>query len=338
MERLQLLAMTAVLTVLIWVAADSLVTEVGSVGVTLRLVPPGTMLVQMNSPVERFELQVSGPRRTVEAVQAHGTYNVRWPIEERPNGEASIPLDRFLLKDVMADQWKEFGKLSIVAVEPAAVPVIVDHLVMLDGDLVMNRLTSQFDVEPQLQRSNVTVRVRESSLGGQASDQRIPIDVSADLERLLKEQPVGKSVTLRLPLDARRFGSDAEITPATVEFTASVRAQRVVERIPTVPVLVAMSFTSLDAPLQALARDGTPLTLVTQTIAVAGAPEDVARLSRGETRAYGVIQIKEDDLAQLGVLKLTTPEYHLPKGVELAEPPPSVEFQLISRKFNEQKP
>jgi hypothetical protein len=59
---------------------------------------------------------------------------------------------------------------------------------------------------------------------------------------------------LRLPLDARRLGPDAEITPATVEFTASVRAQRVVERIPTVPVLVAMSFTSLDAQLQALAR------------------------------------------------------------------------------------
>jgi hypothetical protein len=72
-------------------------------------------------------------------------------------------------------------------------------------------------------------------------------------------------------------------------------------------------------------------------IAVGGAPEDVSRLSRGETRAYGVIQIKEDDLAELGVLKLATPEYHLPKGVELAEPPPPIEFQLISRKSNEQK-
>jgi hypothetical protein len=167
MERLQTLAMTAVLTVLIWAAADSLVTEVGSVGVTLRLAPPGNMLVQMNSPVERFELQVSGPRRTVEAVQAHGTYNVRWPIEERPNGEASIPLDRFLLKDVMADQWNEFGKLSIVAIQPETIPVVVDHMVTLDGDLMMNRLTSQFDVEPQLQRSDVAVRMRESSLAGQ---------------------------------------------------------------------------------------------------------------------------------------------------------------------------
>lgn len=337
MERLQLLAMTAVLTMLIWVAADSLVTEVGSVGVSMRLVPPGNMLVQMNSPVERFELRVSGPRRTVEAVQAHGTYNVRWPIEERPSGEALIPLDRFLLKDVMAEQWKEFRKLSIVAIDPAAIPVAVDHLVTLDGDLVMDRLTSQFDVEPQLQRSDVVIRMRESSLAEQAVDQRVPIDVSADIERLLKEQPVGKSVTLRLPLDARRFGPDAEIKPATVEFTASVRVQRVVERIPAVPVLVAMSFTSLEAQLQALSRDGTPLLRVTQTLTVAGAPEDVGRLSRGETRAYGFIQIREDDVAQPGMFKSATPEYHLPKGVELAEPPQPVEFQLIYRKSNEQK-
>lgn len=338
MERLQLFAMTAVLTLLIWAGADSLVTETGSVGVTLRLVPPSNMLVQMNSPVERLEVQVSGPRRTVEAVQAHGTYIVRWPVEDRPSGEAAIPVDRFLLKDVMADQWKEFGKLSIVAIQPETVPIVVDHWLTLEGDLVTDKLTSKFDVEPQLQRTTVSIKMRESSLAGLPADQRVTIDVSPDIERLLKEQPVGKSVTLRLPLDARRFGPDAEITPATVEFTAAVRAQRVVERIPTVPVLVAMSFTTLDAQLQALDRDGNVMSLVTQTIAVAGAPEEVSRLARGETRVYGVIQIKEDDLAQMGVLKLTTPEYHLPKGIELAEPPQPIELQLISRKNTDKQP
>ena len=53
------------------------------------------------------------------------------------------------------------------------------------------------------------------------------------------------------------------------------------------------------------------------------------RLVRGETRAYGVIQLKEDDLQQMGVLKLAVPEYHLPKGIDLAAEPPSIEFQLI---------
>jgi len=78
-----------------------------------------------------------------------------------------------------------------------------------------------------------------------------------------------------------------------------------------------------------VARDGSPLSLVTQTVTVSGATEDVQRLVRGETRAYGVIQLKEDDLQQMGVLKVATPEYHLPKGVELAEEPSPIEFQLI---------
>jgi len=338
MERLRLLGMTVVLTVLIWAAADSLVTDVGSVGLSFQVAAPANMIVRLNSTEERFELQVSGPRRTVEAVQAHGTYTLRWPVEERASGEATVPLDRPTLKRRLAEQWSEFGKLAVVSIQPETLSMVVDHWVTVEADLVMSRFASQFEIEPRLQRNTVTVKMRESALGGQPADQRMQIDVAPDIERLLKDQPVGRTVTLSLRLDARRFGSDAELTPNTVEFTTSVRSQRVVERIPTVPVLLAMSFTTLEVPLQAVGRDGTPLTLVTQTITVTGVAEEVKRLARGETRAYGVIQIKEEDLAETGVLKLATPDYFLPKGVELEEPPPPIEFQLISRKDSTQNP
>ena len=43
-----------------------------------------------------------------------------------------------------------------------------------------------------------------------------------------------------------------------------------------------------------------------------------------------VIQLKEDDLQQMGVLKLAVPEYHLPKGLDLAAEPQPIEFQLIN--------
>ena len=212
------------------------------------------------------------------------------------------------------------------------------QLSRFERSVVRGNLSYQFDIEPRLQRNTVAVRMRESALGGQPADQRMQIDVAADIERSLKDQPVGRTVTLSLRLDARRFGPDAELTPSSVEFTTSVRSQRVVERIPTVPVLLAMSFTTLEVPLQAVGRDGTPLTLVTQTITVTGTADEVKRLARGETRAYGVIQIKEADLAQTGVFKLATPEFHLPKGVELVEAPPPIEFQLISRKDSTQNP
>ena len=99
--------------------------------------------------------------------------------------------------------------------------------------------------------------------------------------------------------------------------------------MPTVPVLVAMSFANLEKRVRAVTRDGSPLTLVTQTVTVTGMTDDVMRLVRGETRAYGVVQLREDDLQQLGVLKLATPEYHLPKGIELVGEASSIEFQLI---------
>ena len=95
------------------------------------------------------------------------------------------------------------------------------------------------------------------------------------------------------------------------------------------PVLVAMSFANLEKQVRAVTRDGTPLSLVTQTISVTGPTDDVIRLVRGETRAYGVIQLKEDDLQKMGLLKLAVPEYHLPKGLELAAEPTPLEFQLI---------
>ena len=90
-----------------------------------------------------------------------------------------------------------------------------------------------------------------------------------------------------------------------------------------------MSFANLGKPYQAVGRDGTTLTLETQTIQVAGPTEDVARLQRGETRAYGFIQLKEADLEELGVFKAWTPDFHLPSNVVMAEPPEPIEFMLI---------
>lgn len=332
MDQLRLFGMTAVLTLLIWAGADSLVTETASVGIVLKAVPavPGSnMVIRVEPSREWFDVQVSGPRRTVQAVQLRGPYHLRLPMEDRPTGEAAISLDRYTLKRELAEQWADFRNLSVVSVNPGALSVVVDRVVTKVLDVTAKRLTLAYDVEPQLQRTTVNVRIRESFLQTLPAGQPLQIDIAPDIERLLKEQPVGKSVTVRVALDSRRFGPDAEVTPNAVEVNATVRAQRSTEQIPTVPVLVAMSFANLEKRVRAVTREGTPLTLVTQTISVTGPTDEVMRLVRGDTRAYGVIQIKEDDLQQMGVLKLAAPEYHLPKGLELAEEPPSIELQLI---------
>ena len=142
-------------------------------------------------------------------------------------------------------------------------------------------------------------------------------------------------MTIPVTLDARRFGPDSILDPDEVKVTATVEAQRSTAAIPTVPILLAVSFANLEKPYRPIARDGGPLGIVAPTITVTGPTEDVAKLVRGDTRAYGIIRLKEVDLEELGAIKLMTPEYYLPPRLELAEPPQPVEFKLIDAPLTE---
>lgn len=331
MEQVKLLSMTVVLTVLIWASANSLVNEAGSVNVTFQVVPAAgasDMILEPAAPREPFAVQFFGPRRIVEAARAQSPLNIRLRIPDRPTGPDRIPLERHMLKREMAEQFNEFRKLTIVSVEPNTLPVTVDHWITRDVDIVSNRLTLAYDVEPQFKRSSTTVRMRESVFKELPAGRPLQIDLAVDIERLLKEQPAGESVTIPVTLDSRPFGPDAELSPGTIEVTATVKARRSTAKISTVPILVAVSFPNLEKPYHAVTRDGSPLSLVTQTITVTGPTDEVTRLVQGTTRAYGIIHLKEDDLERLNVLKLMTPEYHLPEGISLAEEPPPIEFQL----------
>lgn len=335
MEQVKLLSTTIILTLLIWWSADSLVNEAVSVNVTFEAVPEAAatdMLVKVDAPSRPFEMQISGPRRIVEDVLGQAPLHARLRISDRSTGPATIRLDRESLKREMAEQWNEFRELTIVSVNPDSLPVTVDHWITRDVNIVLKRLGLAYDFEPQPKPTSTTVRMRESRLQDLPEGQALQIDVSGEVERLLKEQPAGHSVTVTIPVtpDQRVFGRDARLMPPTVEVTATVKAQRGTASISTVPILVAVSFANLGKPYRAVARDGSPLSLVTQTITVTGPADEVTRLARGATRVYGIIHLKQDDLEQLDVLKLMTPEYHLPPGVELAETPPAIEFRLTN--------
>ena len=339
MEQVKLLSMTALLTVLIWASADSLVNETVSITVSFTPVPAAAPdMIITAQPMSKFhEIEISGPRKIVEDLQSQPPLQIRLPITDRPTGTTVIPLDRAMIKRELAEQVRDFGKLTIASVQPETLPVVVDHWVLRDVDLVLNRLTLAYDVEPQLSPATAVVKMHESQLGSFPDRQHLQLDISADVERLLKDRPRGERVTIPLTLDARTFGPGARLTPGTVDATLTLKAQRRTEDIPTVPILFAVSFANLEKPYRAVARDGTPLSLVTRTITVTGPTEEVARLVRGVTRAYGIIQLKEDDLEQVGTLKLMTPEYHLPRGIELTEEPSPIEFKLIHDSVTENR-
>jgi hypothetical protein len=336
MEQVKLLSMAAILTVLIWAGADSLVNQVVSVQVSFEVVPLDNtdMLVEI-TPEGRsqlYELQLAGPRRIVESVQSRDEpMVVRLKVADRPGGSWPISLDKGMVKRAMSEQSGEFGKLAVLSIQPPTLPINVDYMVSRDVDITLRRLTLAYDDEPQLKRTVTTARMRESKFSELAQPGQSPqIDIASDVERLLRGKTPGESATIFVTFDSTPFGPDAEFTPDTVEVTATVKADRDEAEIATVPIKPVVSFGNLGKALHAVAQDGTELTLVTQTIRVSGPTDDVAALLRGDTRAYGFIQLKEADLAQLDVLRAWTPEFHLPPGLKLAAQPNPIEFKLTS--------
>ncbi|RME37884.1 MAG: hypothetical protein D6788_08525 [Planctomycetota bacterium] len=332
MEQVKLLSMTALLTLVIWAGADSLVNETVSVHVRFEPTPSAAaprMIVEPSPDAAVYELKIAGRRSAIQTIREKAPLTVRFPLPDLPTGSNRFLLDRDTLKAQLIQQWSEFKQITIVDVEPDTLALSVDHWVDRDVRLVLAHPARAYDVEPQLQRSTVSVRMRESVLQTLPPDEPLQLDITAAFERLLTDSPAGESITVTVPLDPAPFGPGAVLTPPSVQVTATLRPQYRTAEIATVPVLVAVSFANLEKPYRAVTRDGTPLTLVTQTIKVKGPAEAVARLKRGASRAFGVIHLKQNDLDQLGVLRPFTAEYYLPDGLQLAEPPPPIEFQLV---------
>lgn len=328
-DQFKLLGMTALLTGLIWVAADRLVTEEVSVPASFRISaigPAGDTLLTPSAEVSLYQLRVVGPRKAVAALQTASPLSIRLQAPEPPaefqSGQISLSL-----RDLLEEQWHEYRNINVIGVVPPRMSVHFDRVVTRDVPVVLQRLTLAYEVRPAPQPATVRVRMRASVLAEIAPNDQVPaIDISADAERLFREQSPGQAATVLVPVDPRPFGPDASVNPRAVEVRGTVTAQRTTAEIPTVPILLALSFANLGKPFRAVTRDGSEL--VTQTIKVTGPTEDVDRLVRGETRAFGIIQLKDSHFAELDVFKPLTPEFQLPPHIELAGKPAPIELKL----------
>ncbi|HNQ22299.1 MAG TPA: hypothetical protein PKK06_04325 [Phycisphaerae bacterium] len=331
MENLKLLSTTAVLTLLIWVTADSLVSETVTLSVVLDVRPAEStsgMIVEVEQDARRVQIQVAGPRRIVESLGAGSPPRARVQLADRPTGQFAMQLLAPAIREALVEQAPDFRKVQVLAVQPSTISVHVDHIVAKRLAVTAKRLTLGYDAPPQLSRNSVTVRMRESLYPQLLESGQPPeIDIAPEFERLVRDQAPGNSVSITVALDVQPFGPDAEIIPDTVRVTATVQAQRATEVIPTVPILLAVSFANLERAYRAVTADGS--TLVTRPVKVTGPPEAVARLRRGETRAYGVIQLRDADLARPDMPLLGTPDYVLPPGIRLADEPEPIEFRLV---------
>lgn len=333
MAQARLLSMTAVLTALIWASADRLVNESVVIQATFTPVPvndASNMLVATADARDRLEVTLTGPRRLIDAARTRGPLPVRLPVPELETGTSTFRIEDETLRRELIDRSIDFDRLRVVNIDPREIELAIDHIVERPVELTARAVALGYESEPQIRLNSVRVRLRESTAAALPDDERLTYEIGPEIERQLKERPFGRPQTLNITLDARVYGPNAEFIPPSVEVTATVRSERVTQQIPAVPVLVAMSVANLSKSVQAVARDGTPLTLLNQAITVTGTPDAIARLAQGGSRMYGIIQLKQEDLENLGQVKLVTPEYHLPKDVELASPPQPIELRLVT--------
>lgn len=335
MEQAKLLSLTIVLTVLLWAGADSLVNEMGRVRVRFEVGArvDSDMLVEVAPAAasQLFELQVFGPRKVVEKLQTLEMMTFKLFIDDREVGDSVLVLDPDVIESRLALQRKEFESLYLISIVPERLPIVVDRMVTTEATVVAKRVSLTYDDQPTVNPGTVSIRLRESILREIGAVHGLTqIDIGAELERLLRSKPAGHPTAVTVTLDPSPFGKDASIAPARVEVAATVKVDRSTVEISTVPIKPVISFANLAKPLRAVARDGSALALVTQSITVKGPTEDIARLARGETRAFGFVQLKEADLEELGVLMSRIPEFYLPPGISLAQDPVPIEFKLIS--------
>ncbi|MHC5109145.1 MAG: hypothetical protein ACYTHJ_04610 [Planctomycetota bacterium] len=330
MEQVKLFSMTGILSVLIWASADTLVSESTRIKVAVDLISPDAdTKIDQESGDRSVTINITGPRKAVNAARSKTPVSVKFPVGEQPTGRSTIALDPVVLKRYLTEQHEEFATLSITRVEPPSIPAVIDHLVTKEVRIVARRLETAFEAPPQILISKAEVKLRESEFAEKTEGKNALVaDISAEIDRYFKDKPQGEPSSHDVAISDPSFGADAVFFPPQVKVQGIVKSQEVEADISSVPVLLAVSFQNFEKAYRPIGADGRALQIVKPPIKVKGLPDAIASLVRGDTRAYGIIQLKEDDLRIQNNTIAFEPVYHLPSGITLVDDRVQVEFRL----------
>jgi len=321
-QQLKLLAVTALVTLLIWTTADQLLSDAVETRVSVRAAPgaDSSMIVETDPPgVTTFLVRLVGPRRIVEQVRRDGLPQVTLRVPELANG--SYPID---VRQKLSDYPEQFHGLRIDAVTPASLKVVIDHLVTVTVPVSVEPGDLQYEVPPTAEPDEV-----EATLSQRALEQIPPSDrrVLVNAPEVLQDKPSGVAQVIPgVPVVPRVAGVSARVVPNTVTLYATVREQSKTATIAAVPIHVATSF-DVFSRFRIVTRDGS--TLVTRAITVRGPPDVVDRLVSGGTRVTGLLSVSGDLAAVPAEYHELTPVFDLPPEVKLVAPVEPVEFRLV---------
>ncbi len=321
MDQIRLIAVTALLSILIWIVADNFLTDTAALQVSIRpYAPTGTdMTVEpLDAANEPFEVLVSGKKAVIALLKSRQPISVRVPVSNRPSGDHDLEL----LTALKASP-EELADVFIQEVRPSTMRIRVDR----DREEIMPVQIQpgalEFDGPIVVDPAEVKVTISELDYAQlDPADRRVILEPDPHL----RNSPAGVLMSKAIPLRAVVGGYSVELDPnyVTVRFKLSEQLEE--ETLSAVPIKIEAS---LDIFNDFRVEVREPGAILTQPITIRGAAEIIERIRADEIRIRGVITLTASDKADPGQYRYLTPRFNLPEGVSLVSETEPIEFRLV---------
>ncbi len=323
--QVRLISIAALVTLLIWVAADQSLITSGQLRVSLEFIAAGETGMSISTippTLQPVHVQVTGPREAVDTLR-NEVVKVTIPLKDRRAGEYEINL----LDELRANAHRLMN-LSIEHVNPERIDVQVDRTVRQRLPIRVDPGGVAYDVAPTVEPDHVDVLIAESAWN-LLRERSTELYVELEAERFVGGWPQGQLLRREVPLiDPTVAGVAVDVSPDTVTLSCNIREQHKTAVVKAVPIRFEAQ---IDIFNEFIIERRSDDTLLTQAITVRGPPDLVEKLASGELRVSGVIQFTTNDTVDTADFRYYTPKFHLPPGVELIEKPSDIELRLARR-------
>lgn len=327
MQQLKLIGMSSLISILIWVVADSSMSESETIKVLITLESAGSDDMHVDKVVESdkpFDVLFTGKRTAINDLRRSEPLQVKIRITERVSGIYTLKLDDELAKDK-----NRFSNVLVQDVSPPTleIQVIRDQTIMMPINVLFESL--EYDEPPIIEPNEVLVTISEIDLESIDPQQR---RITLDADELLQTAERGKMLENSVALRPIVGGFTVRLDPDFVTMRAQLTEQLREKTLAAVPIRIESSMDIFNAFEVEVRNAGT---ILTQTITIKAPIEIIERLGAGEIKIHGVISISAEDKANPDEFRYITPRFILPPGVTLVGEAEPIEIRLVPRSVEE---
>jgi hypothetical protein len=323
MQRIKLIGLSSLLSVLIWAVADHSLTDNATLRVRLILTSGGGSDMHV-SPLtdirEPFEVQVAGKKAIVSQLKAREPLTIRLPVSSRASGRYKLRLI-----DEFRGAETELSGVVIRSISPPDLDILVDRDKHVTLPVVVLPGTLDYEVPPSADPAQVQVTISELDYAQlDPADRRVVLDPDEHLRTAQR----GKLLHAPVPLTPVVGGFSVQLDPDFVTLRYKLKEELQQATISAVPIKFEASLDIFNE-FNVEVRDAGAI--LTRPVTIKGPADLVNRIESGEVKLRGLISLTAMDKADPGRWRYVVPRFDLPEGVELVGEPDRVEYRLVVR-------